>query len=119
MSRRLLISRPGHIYLATYNPASPTVAIDLDLPVAGNPSWFAVSPTDPSLLYTFDENAAATFPVANSNRFMEVVLGHGGGGVECRSHPWWPPAVRLEVGIRRIHPDAHTLGHGHLATKIR
>lgn len=61
MSRRLLIARPGHIYLATYSPASPTVTIDLDLPVAGNPSWFAVSPTDPSLLYTFDENTAATF----------------------------------------------------------
>lgn len=61
MSRRLLIARPGHIYLATYNPASPSISIDLDLPVAGNPSWFAVSPTDPSLLYTFDENAATTF----------------------------------------------------------
>ncbi|KAK1254062.1 hypothetical protein MKX08_008057 [Trichoderma sp. CBMAI-0020] len=59
MSRRLLIARPGHIYLATYNSAS-SISIDLDLPVAGNPSWFAVSPTDPSLLYTFDENAAAT-----------------------------------------------------------
>lgn len=61
MSRRLLIARPGHIYLATYSPASPSISIDLDLPVAGNPSWFAVSPTDPSLLYTFDENAATTF----------------------------------------------------------
>ncbi|KAM0448745.1 hypothetical protein ACHAO4_008217 [Trichoderma viride] len=61
MSRRLLIARPGHIYLATYSPASPSIIIDLDLPVAGIPSWFAVSPTDPSLLYTFDENAATTF----------------------------------------------------------
>ncbi|KAH8127666.1 hypothetical protein FP744_10005194 [Trichoderma asperellum] len=61
MSRRLLIARPGHIYLATYNPASPTITIDLDLPIAGNPSWFAVSPTHPNLLYTFDENAATAF----------------------------------------------------------
>lgn len=61
MSRRLLIARPGHIHLATYNPASPSITIDLDLPVAGNPSWFAVSPTNPSLVYTFDENAATTF----------------------------------------------------------
>lgn len=61
MSRRLLIARPGHIYLATYNPASPTITIDLDLAVAANPSWFAVSPTNPNLLYTFDENAATTF----------------------------------------------------------
>ncbi|EHK46687.1 hypothetical protein TRIATDRAFT_317625 [Trichoderma atroviride IMI 206040] len=60
MSRRLLIARPGHIYLATYNSASPSLTIDLDLPVAGNPSWFAVSPADPSLLYTFDENTATT-----------------------------------------------------------
>jgi 6-phosphogluconolactonase (cycloisomerase 2 family) len=61
MSRRLLIARPGHIYLATYTPESPSISIDLDLPVDGNPSWFAVSPVDPSLLYTFDESAATTF----------------------------------------------------------
>ncbi|KAL7947026.1 Lactonase, 7-bladed beta-propeller domain-containing protein [Trichoderma barbatum] len=61
MSRRLLIARPGHIYLATYTPASASITIDLDEPFPGNPSWFAVSPTDSHLLYTSDESGSKTF----------------------------------------------------------
>ncbi|KAK4076677.1 uncharacterized protein Triagg1_4280 [Trichoderma aggressivum f. europaeum] len=61
MSRRLLIARPGHIYLATYNSASATITIDLDEPFPGNPSWFTASPTDPDLLYTSDERGSTTY----------------------------------------------------------
>ncbi|TFB06386.1 putative 6-phosphogluconolactonase [Trichoderma ghanense] len=63
MSRRLLISRPGHIYLATYSSSSsstiPKITLDLDLPFAGNPSWIAVSPTDPRLLYAVNESGSS------------------------------------------------------------
>ncbi|PTB65055.1 putative isomerase YbhE [Trichoderma citrinoviride] len=63
MSRRLLIARPGHIYLATYSSSSastiPHIKIDLDLPFAGNPSWIAIHPTDRSLLYAVDESGSS------------------------------------------------------------
>ncbi|KAL6859509.1 putative isomerase YbhE [Trichoderma novae-zelandiae] len=63
MARRLLISRPGHIYLATYTSSSsstiPRITIDLDLPFPGNPSWITRSPTNPSLLYTADESGSS------------------------------------------------------------
>ncbi|OTA03716.1 hypothetical protein A9Z42_0041860 [Trichoderma parareesei] len=63
MLRRLLISRPGHIYLATYSSSSsstiPKITLDLDLPFAGNPSWLAISPTDPSLLYAVNESGSS------------------------------------------------------------
>ncbi|KAL7920682.1 Lactonase, 7-bladed beta-propeller domain-containing protein [Trichoderma austrokoningii] len=82
MSRRLLIARPGHIYLATYTAAS--ITIDLDLPVAGNPSWFAVSPTNPNLVYTVDENAATTLLYRldlAANTLTNVVERDGSTGV--------------------------------------
>ncbi|KAL7815578.1 putative isomerase YbhE [Trichoderma gracile] len=63
MLRRLLISRPGHIYLATYSSSSsstiPKITLDLDLPFAGNPSWIAISPTDPNLLYAVNESGSS------------------------------------------------------------
>lgn len=82
---RLLIARPGHIYLATYTPASPEITIDLDLPVAGNPSWIAVSPTHPNQLYTLDEDASTTYLFhldLASNRLTKVAeSGDGSKGV--------------------------------------
>ncbi|KAL7809413.1 putative isomerase YbhE [Trichoderma aethiopicum] len=63
MSRRLLISRPGHIYLATYSSSSsstiPKITIDLDLPFPGNPSWLAIPPTDHTLLYAVNESGSS------------------------------------------------------------
>ncbi|KAL7788368.1 Lactonase, 7-bladed beta-propeller domain-containing protein [Trichoderma ceciliae] len=86
MSRRLLIARPGHIYLATYNPAFPTITIDLDVPFSGNPSWFAVSPAHPDLLYTSDEDASTTclFELdLASNSLIKVAERHDGSEGVC------------------------------------
>ncbi|KAM0249156.1 hypothetical protein ACHAQJ_009195 [Trichoderma viride] len=86
MSRRLLIARPGHIYLATYDPTSPTITIDLDVPVAGNPSWIAVWPPNPNLLYAIDENAATTMLFEldlASNRLTKVAQRNDGSKGVC------------------------------------
>ncbi|EHK20579.1 uncharacterized protein TRIVIDRAFT_58850 [Trichoderma virens Gv29-8] len=86
MSRRLLIARPGHIYLATYTSASATISIDLDEPFPGNPSWFAVSPTDPHLLYTFDENGSTTYAFRldlTSNTLTKVAQSEDGSEGVC------------------------------------
>ncbi|RFU75309.1 hypothetical protein TARUN_6946 [Trichoderma arundinaceum] len=84
MARRLLIARPGRIYLATYNPTSPAITIDLDVPFAGNPSWFAVSPARSNSLYTIDEHASTTclFDLdLASNRLTKVGERHGSKGI--------------------------------------
>ncbi|QYT03233.1 hypothetical protein H0G86_010203 [Trichoderma simmonsii] len=86
MSRRLLIARPGHIYLATYTSASATITIDLDEPFPGNPSWFAVSPTDPHLLYTFDEGGSTTYAFRldlSANTLTKVAQSEDGSNGVC------------------------------------
>ncbi|KAK5994412.1 putative 6-phosphogluconolactonase [Cladobotryum mycophilum] len=52
----LLISRPGHIFLAAYDGTSFTIT--LDFPFSGSPSWIALAPQN--LLYTFDERGDTT-----------------------------------------------------------
>ncbi|KAL7957206.1 Lactonase, 7-bladed beta-propeller domain-containing protein [Trichoderma compactum] len=86
MSRRLLIARPGHIYLATYTSASATITIDLDEPFPGNPSWFTVSPTDPHLLYTSDEGGSTTYVLRldlEANTLTKVAQSEDGSNGVC------------------------------------
>src|SRR4051794_14113975 len=54
MSKYLLLARPGHIYLAKYS--STAISIVFDLSFQGNPSWLALHPSDPSVLYAVDED---------------------------------------------------------------
>ncbi|KAL7935849.1 Lactonase, 7-bladed beta-propeller domain-containing protein [Trichoderma chlorosporum] len=86
MSRRLLIARPGHIYLATYTSATAKISIDLDEPFPGIPSWFAVSPADSSLLYTFDEDGSTTYVFRldlAANRLTKVAQSEDGSEGVC------------------------------------
>ncbi|KAM3554786.1 hypothetical protein ARSEF4850_006295 [Beauveria asiatica] len=53
---RLLIARPGHVYLATYEAVANKFAIIHDLAVPGCPSWLAVDHAR-SLAYTVDEDS--------------------------------------------------------------
>lgn len=54
---RLLITRPGHVYLATYHADANTFQIDYDLALPGCPSWLAVDRTR-SLVYIVDEDSS-------------------------------------------------------------
>ncbi|KAJ3489363.1 hypothetical protein NLG97_g6012 [Lecanicillium saksenae] len=54
---RLLIARPGHVYLATYDAAANSFAVDYDLAIPGCPSWLAVD-KERSLVYIVDEDSS-------------------------------------------------------------
>ncbi|XWW97990.1 hypothetical protein V2A60_005986 [Cordyceps javanica] len=57
MASRLLIARPGHVYLATYDATTNKFAIVYDLATPGCPSWLAVDPPR-SLVYVVDEDSS-------------------------------------------------------------
>lgn len=52
---KLLIGRPGHVYLADYDAAANNFAIAHDLAIPGNPSWLTVDRSR-SLVYIVDED---------------------------------------------------------------
>ena len=52
----ILVARPGHIYLATYNALNNAFAIQHDLAFEGNPSWLALD-ADKKHLYAVDESS--------------------------------------------------------------
>ncbi|KAJ6784035.1 hypothetical protein PWT90_00322 [Aphanocladium album] len=54
---KLLIARPGHVYLATYDTAFNSFAVDFDLAIPGCPSWLAVD-KERSLVYIVDEDSS-------------------------------------------------------------
>ncbi|KAM3443766.1 hypothetical protein NHJ13734_001768 [Beauveria thailandica] len=53
---KLLIARPGHVYLATYDAVANKFAIIHDLAIPGCPSWLAVDHAR-SLAYIVDEDS--------------------------------------------------------------
>ncbi|KAM3508561.1 hypothetical protein MY11210_006669 [Beauveria gryllotalpidicola] len=56
MMAKLLIARPGHVYLATYDAVANKFAIIHDLAIPGCPSWLAVDHAR-SLVYIVDEDS--------------------------------------------------------------
>ena len=54
---KLLIARPGHVYLATYDARSNKFTIVHDLAISGCPSWLAVDKAR-SLIYIVDEDSS-------------------------------------------------------------
>lgn len=56
MESQFLISRPGHIYLASYHRATNEFRIRHDLKIPGCPSWLALD-QGRSLLYVVDEDS--------------------------------------------------------------